>query len=118
MSTTEKIDSTMTTVNTIIQSEDIRKTVSNINQITSTLSTQLDSLRLAETSEEFRNLLNNTNKMITNYDLIASRAREDVLNSLRNLEETLDNLREATEVIRENPSVLLRGRRTTGDRVD
>ena len=118
MSTTEKIDSTMTTVNTIIQSEDIRKTVSNINQITGTLSTQLDSLRLAETSEEFRNLLNNTNKMIINYDLIASRAREDVLSSLRNLEETLDNLREATEVIRENPSVLLRGRRTTGDRVD
>ncbi|HDY89029.1 MAG TPA: MCE family protein [bacterium] len=118
ISTTEKVDSTMTTINTIIQSGDIRKTVSNINQITGTFSTMLDSLRVAEITEEFRNLLNNANNMVTNYDLIAGRAREDILSSLRNLEETLDNLREATDVIRENPSVLLRGRRTTGDRVD
>ena len=67
---------------------------------------------------EFRELLNNTNKMIVNYDLIALRARDDILRSLRNLEETLDNLREVTDVIRENPSVLIRGRTTTGDRVE
>ncbi|GAF67925.1 unnamed protein product [marine sediment metagenome] len=118
ITTTAKADSTMTAINSIIQTGSFRNTVENIDYITEKLSTQLDSLRLARTSAEFRELLNNTNKMVVNYDLIAARARDDILRSLRNLEETLDNLREVTDVIRENPSVLLRGRRTTGDRVE
>ena len=56
--------------------------------------------------------------MVINYDFLAARARDDILQSLRNLEDTLENLRETTDVIRENPSVLLRGRQTTGDRVE
>ncbi len=118
ISTTSRTDSTMAVINSIIQSGSFGRTVSNIDRITENLSTQLDSLRLARTSMEFRELLNNTNKMVVNYDLIAARARDDILRSLRNLEETLDNLREVTDVIRENPSVLIRGRRTTGDRVE
>ena len=108
----------MTAINNTIQSEKIQNAVSNIDHITESLRTQLDSLRLAETSRDLRNLLENTNKMVVNYDLLATRARDDILASLRNLDETLDNLREAADVIRENPSVLIRGRRTTGDRLE
>ncbi len=117
-STTEKVDSTMTVINNMIQSEKIQNAVSNIDHITETLRTQIDSLRLAETSRDLLDLLENTNKMVVNYDLLATRARDDILGSLRNLDETLDNLREAADVIRENPSVLIRGRRTTGDRLE
>ncbi|MFC1651223.1 hypothetical protein ACFL2X_06600, partial [Candidatus Latescibacterota bacterium] len=97
---------------------ELKNTVSNIEHISKNLSTQLDSLKLAETSEDLRTLIKNSDKMIVNYDALATRARDDILRSLRNLDETLDNLREAADVIRENPSVLLRGRRTTGDRLD
>jgi len=117
-STTEKVDSTMTAINTTIHSEKIQNTVTNIDHISESLRTQLDSLKLVETSRDLRNLLENTNKMVVNYDLLATKARDDILASLRNLEETLDNLREAADVIRENPSVLIRGRRTTGDRLE
>ncbi|MFC1539054.1 MlaD family protein [Candidatus Latescibacterota bacterium] len=117
-STSVKLDSTMTAINTAIQSGELKNTVSNIEHISQSISTQLDSLKLAETSEELRTLLKSTDKMIVNYDALATRARDDILKSLRNLDETLNNLREAADVIRENPSVLLRGRRTTGDRLD
>ncbi len=117
-STTKQVDSTMTAINNLIQSQKIQNSVDNINHITGTISAGLDSLRLAETSEEFRELVSNANRMVINYDLIVTRARDDILRSLSNLEETIDNLREATDVIRENPSVLIRGRTTTGDRIE
>ena len=116
--TSVKLDSTMTAINSAIHSGELRNMVANIEHISQTITTQLDSLKLAETSEELRSLLKSTDKMIVNYDALATRARDDILRSLRNLDETLDNLREAADVIRENPSVLLRGRRTTGDRLD
>jgi len=118
LSTTKQVDSTMTAINTLIQSQKIQSSVDNINHITETISAGIDSLRLAETSEEFRELVSNANRMVINYDLVVARARDDILRSLRNLEETIDNLREATDVIRENPSVLIRGRTTAGDRIE
>lgn len=116
--TTEKVDSTMTVVNNMIRSEEIKSTVTNINHITGKLRSDIENLRLVETSESLRELLQSANKMVINYDLLATRARDDILESLRNLEDTLENLRETTDVIRENPSILLRGRQTTGDRVE
>ena len=108
----------MTAINNFLQSGEIQASAANIDNITSTLRAGLDSLKFEETSVEIRNLMKNANKMFVNYDLLATKARDDVLSSLRNLEETLDNLRETTDTIRENPSVLIRGRRTTGDRID
>ncbi|MBN1291854.1 MAG: MCE family protein [Candidatus Latescibacteria bacterium] len=114
----KQISEIMTSINSIMQSNELKNTVSNVNHISERLKTQLDSLNIAETNNELRDLLANTNQMVVHYDLIGLRARNDILNSLSNLEEALNNLREATDVIRENPSVLLRGRQTTGDRIE
>ena len=105
-----------TSINSLVQSGDLKSTLTNIEHISSELKTDIDSLRVVETSRELRTLLTNANKMVVHYDLIGMRARDDILESLRNLEQALDNLRVATDVIRENPSVLIRGRQTTGDR--
>ena len=105
-----------TSIQSLVQSGDLKNTLSNIEGISSKLKTDIDSLRIAETSHELRTLLANANQMVVHYDLIGMRARDDILESLRNLEQALDNLRVATDVIRENPSVLIRGRQTTGDR--
>lgn len=106
---TGKLDSALTNINT---------TVEDVSYITGTVRSGLDSLQFAQTSKELHELLANANKLVINYDYIGTRARDDILTSLRNLEETLENLREVTDVIRENPSVLIRGRRTTGDLIE
>jgi len=108
----------MTSLNTLVTSDDVKGSLANINHISEQVKTQIDSLRLAETVAELRTLLASTNQMVVHYDLIGVRARDDILKSLSNLEEALNNLREATDTIRENPSILLRGRETTGDRVE
>jgi phospholipid/cholesterol/gamma-HCH transport system substrate-binding protein len=115
---TGQLDSTLSAINTIVHSDEVRTTVENVNYITGTVRSGLDSLQLAQTSRELHDLLANANKLVINYDYIGTRARDDILTSLRNLEETLENLREATDVIRENPSVLIRGRRTSGDLIE
>ena len=117
-SATARLDSTLAAVNAIIASAEVRDTIDNVNHITGEMRTGIDSLNVAETAAELRALIDNANKLVINYDYIATQAREDILGSLRSLEETLENLREATDVIRENPSVLIRGRRTTGDRIE
>jgi len=86
--------------------------------ITGRLRAQLDSLKLADTFDDFRAFVNNANDMVVHTDLIVLRTRDDILRSISNLEEALDNLREATDVIREDPSVLLRGRQTSADRIE
>ena len=114
--TSEQTAEAMTALNTLVQSEEIKGTVTDIRRITAKIRTDIDSLRIAETSRELQTLLTSANQMVVHYDMIGMRARDDILKALKNLEETLDNLRIATDVIRENPSVLLRGRQSTGDR--
>jgi len=115
---TSRLDSSMAAVNSLIKSRQVANTLNNMDYISKTLKTELDSAYIADTANELRILLNNANKLVINYDLIATRARDDILRSLQNLEETLENLRETTDAIRETPSLLLRGRRSTGDRVE
>jgi len=63
------------------------------------------------------NLLANLNRMagnidttVTHLDRTVMLSRRDLLAAMRNLSETLQNVRQATELIREDPSVLIRGR--------
>jgi len=89
-----RLDSTMTRTGALVQR----------------LDTEVDSMRLAETTAQFRAFVASSNAMVTHGDLLLVQARDDLLRSLANMEEALDNLREATDLIRDNPSVLIRGR--------
>ena len=62
-------------------------------------------------------LLANLNRMsgnidttVTHIDRTVLQSRKNILDAMQNLEETLLNIRQATELIREDPSVLIRGR--------
>ncbi len=114
--TSEQTAEAMTALNTLVQSDDVKGSVADIRRITAKIRTDIDSLRIAETSRELQTLLTSANQMVVHYDMIGLRARDNILQALKNLEETLDNLRITTDVIRENPSVLIRGRQSTGDR--
>jgi len=62
-------------------------------------------------------LLTNLNRMagnidttVTHIDRTVLQSRKNILDAMQNLEETLLNIRQATELIREDPSVVIRGR--------
>lgn len=101
-----------------IQSEDLRRTLENVEYVSAEMRASVDSMDLAGTATAMRGLIENTNQMVLRSDLILVKARDDILASLQNLEQTLDNLQEASYIIRDNPSVLIRGRASTGDRVE
>ena len=111
---TKKTDEMIQAINT----RDVRETFANIRDITDTVNTELDSLQLVDTMRSLRELLDNANQMVVHVDMISIQAREDVLRSLDNLDEALNNLRETSDIIRENPSVLIRGRQQGEDRVE
>ena len=114
----EHVNTTVERIDDLVRSNDVTRSVSNVRTITERIKTQLDSLRLVETVDDFRTFVNNTNEMVVHTDLIVLRTRDNILRSMSNLEEALDNLREATDVIRDDPSVLLRGRQTSSDRIE
>ena len=85
-----------------------------MDSVAGRIGTQVDSMRMAETMATVREFFANSNEMVVHSDLLLMQARADVLRSLGSMEEALDNLREATEIIRDNPAVLIRGRQDTG----
>jgi phospholipid/cholesterol/gamma-HCH transport system substrate-binding protein len=116
--TGENLGNAVARIDAIVNSPEMSATVSNAAAVTERVRTELDSMNVAETMAGLRELMGNANKMVVNYDMMGMRARDDILGSLSNLEEALDNLREATEIVRDNPSVLLRGRQNTTDRIE
>lgn len=90
-------------------------TMEQVAAITARVRTETDSMQIAETMADFRRLLDNSNELVVHGDLLLVQARDDVLRSLVSMEQALDNLREATDIIRDNPSVLLRGRAAEQD---
>jgi phospholipid/cholesterol/gamma-HCH transport system substrate-binding protein len=101
-----------------VRPEDLRETIENARIASARMRETLDSLDVAGTAAAMRELMTNTNQLVLRSDLLVLKAREDLLASLQSLEQTLDNLHEASTVIRDNPSVLIRGRASTGDRVE
>ena len=116
--TGEDLSAAVERINAIVSSPEMTSTMSNVATMTDRVRTELDSMKVAETMAGLRELMVNANRMVVSYDMMGMRARDDILGSLSNLEEALDNLREATEIIRDNPSVLLRGRQATTDRIE
>ncbi len=54
-------------------------------------------------------LTRNMDQTVLHVDQTVLQSRSSVLNAMRDLEETLQNLRELSELVRDNPSLLIRG---------
>jgi phospholipid/cholesterol/gamma-HCH transport system substrate-binding protein len=113
---TARLNDAISTANNIMKSGDIQATAKNLRTITDTVQARLDSMKLVELSNQLQSVLVNSNSMVTHYDILAVRGRDDILRALRSMEEAVDNLREITNIIRENPSVLIRGKSSVQDR--
>lgn len=64
---------------------------------------------LPELVASMNELTNNVDMTVLHLDQTVSQSRNSLLNAMRDMEETLQNLREVSELVRDNPSILIRG---------
>jgi ABC-type transporter Mla subunit MlaD len=96
-------------LNRIMAGDAVRETVAHIHAISARLRSEVDSLQIRDTVANLDRLITNTDQTVTHIDLTILRSREDIMHSLADFQESIDNLKEATRLIRQDPSILLRG---------
>jgi len=100
--------------------EQSRKTVEKFNEIlyserfnnildnTEKFSTQIAEADIQQLIIDFNKAVNQANDTLLHFDLTLLKSRQDFLQSLETLKETMDYLNEFSRQISENPSILLR----------
>ena len=106
---TASMRATMDSVHALAAATDTRATLQDLRLTMQNLREQMEG--------PVPQLLANLNQMTVNIDVTAThidrtvlQSRKNILDAMQNLEETLLNVRQATELIREDPSILIRGR--------
>ncbi|MDA0334239.1 MAG: MlaD family protein [bacterium] len=107
--TTKAMQATMDSLHSLAASGDTRDALRDLRLTTAALRQQFEGPLPALVT----NLDRMTGRIDTtalHIDQIVLQGRKDILDAMASLEETLLNVRETTELIRENPSILIRGR--------
>jgi phospholipid/cholesterol/gamma-HCH transport system substrate-binding protein len=82
----------------------------DIRALTSQIRNEMAQVSIKETVENLNSFVGNADRAVVHSDLVIQETRESIIRSLQDLEVTLDNLKETTTVVRDDPSILLRGR--------
>lgn len=96
-------------LNRIMAGDAVRETVAHIHAISGRLRSEVDSLQIRDTVANLDRLITNADQTVSHIDLTILRSREDIMRSLADFQESIENLKEATTLIRQDPSILLRG---------
>ena len=107
--TTATMQATMDTLHTMLIGSKIQNTITDIEVVTHQLRQQLEG-PVPELVGNLNNTISTVNQTFTHVDRTVVQSRDNILNALQELEESLLNIRETTEIIRADPSVLIRGR--------
>jgi len=109
--TAAHLEVTMDSVHQIVADGHLRGTIENLHLATKAARLQLEG-PVPELLAHMTRATGNLDTTITHVDRVVMKGRKDFLAAMANLDETLENIRQATELIRENPSILIRGRET------
>ncbi|MFH1007660.1 MAG: MlaD family protein [Candidatus Latescibacterota bacterium] len=96
-------------LNRIVEGKAVRETLAHIHAISGKLKSEVDSLHIKDTVSNLDRLITNADQTVSHIDLTILRSREDIMRSLADFQEIIQNLKEATTLIRQDPSILLRG---------
>ena len=107
--TTKAMQATMDSIHVLAASEDTRGALHDLRLTPAAVRAQLEG-PLPELVSNLNHMAGRIDTTALHIDLTVLQSRKDILAAMAHLEETLLNVREATELIRENPSVLIRGR--------
>lgn len=107
--TTKAMQATMDSIHSLAASQDTRGALRDLRLTMSAVRAQFEG-PLPELVTNLNRMAGRIDTAALHIDLTVLQSRKDILNAMAHLEETLSNVRDATELIRENPSVLIRGR--------
>lgn len=96
-------------------SDTLNRAMGDIRALTSHFREDLTRVSLKETVNNLNTFVNNADRAMVHSDLVIQETRESIIRSLEDLEVTLDNLKETTTIVRDDPSILLRGRATQAE---
>lgn len=92
-----------------VDGERVRSIVTRTDAIATRIDEELSRSELAETLQQTRVALARLTQMLDEVDLVVRAGRQDLLLSLRAIRESTEHLREFTQLISRDPSLLLRG---------
>ncbi len=101
---TESANESMKRFNYLLQSEEIDNILVNAEKVTSDIA----KADLAQLINDLNKAINQANDAFLHIDLTILKSRQDILQTLEMLKETVDYLNEFSRQISENPSILLR----------
>jgi phospholipid/cholesterol/gamma-HCH transport system substrate-binding protein len=107
------MQATMDSLHGLLASDGTRQTLSDI-QASARHIHEVVQGPLPELLANMNSLTENVDKTVTHVDQTVVQSRNSLLNAMRDMEEALQNLRELSELVRDNPSILIRG----GSRID
>ena len=107
--TTKAMQATMDSIHSLAASQDTRGALRDLRLTMSAVRAQFEG-PLPELVTNLNRMAGRIDTAALHIDLTVLQSRKDILNAMAHLEETLSNVCDATELIRENPSVLIRGR--------
>ena len=108
--TSSSLNRISTKIDELVNGGNIEKTINNIESLTGNLNSQFTAINLDSTFSKINKVLTTANMTLTHYDLVLLRSRDNIIRALQDIEESAGNLRQATALIRDDPSLLLRRR--------
>ena len=107
--TASTLQATMDSLHKMTTSGEMRSTLSDLQVATRAVREQLEG-PLPKMLANVTRMAGTIDTTFTHVDRTVVEGRRSILSAMQNLEETLQNINTATELIREDPSVLIRGR--------
>ena len=107
--TTQSMKATMDSLQRAVAAEEMRQTAKDLHLAVQAVRMQLEG-PVPQLLAQLTTMAGNIDTTVTHIDLTVLQGRKSLLDAMENLEETLLNVRQATELIREDPSILIRGR--------
>ncbi|MBI2505263.1 MAG: MCE family protein [Candidatus Latescibacteria bacterium] len=93
----------------ILAGKEVQSTLDNLQASSAQLRLQLDK-PIPDFVANLNQMTTSVDRTFTHIDQTVVQSRDNILRSIQDLQETLQNVRQATDLIKEDPSVLIRGR--------
>jgi phospholipid/cholesterol/gamma-HCH transport system substrate-binding protein len=93
----------------IVSGKEVQNTLANLNATSLQLRQQMER-PIPAFIANLNQMTTNIDRTFTHIDQTVVQSRDNVLRAMQDLQETLQNVKQTTDLIRENPAVLIRGR--------
>ena len=110
---TATLQATMDSLHQVLTSTRTRQTLTDIQVATHHIRQTVEG-PLPELISSMTQMTDNIDKTFIHIDQTVMQSRSNLINAMQDLEEAVQNFREMTEIVRDNPSILIRG----GSRTD